>query len=122
MDPRKQALIQELMAEQEQQVPPGNPVADHYQKRADDLGTMAGTLMTGGGALAGLSLAEIVDGNPLALIPLLGAGVIGAGGGAGAQALGDMRQGTADMWFNRFGNNDPQQGPPGTPSGPAYRR
>lgn len=113
------ALLDELYAQDV--VPPGNPIADYYQQRADMLGTGEKAALGGAGLLGGIGLSELLDGNPLALLLLAGAGGSLAIG-AGQDSLGKERQATADMWFNRFGNNDPNQGLPGSPSGPAYRR
>lgn len=106
----------------QQQVPPGNPIAEYYGREARDLDTAAKGMAVGSGVVGGMSLVELLEGNPLALLGLIG----GAGGLAGAGGalhhMGQQRQGTADMWFNRFGSGDPNQGLPGSPSGPAYRR
>lgn len=109
------------LAAQQQQVPAGNPVADYYQGRADNLGTLAKTSAAGTGIVGGMGLSELFDMSPWALPLLLGAGGVAAYGGNVVQDQ-QARQGTADMWFNRFGSGDPNQGLPGTPSGPAYRR
>jgi hypothetical protein len=106
----------------EPQVPPGNPIAEHYQQSADDMGTAAGGMTAGAGVVGGLSLVELLEGNPAALIGLLGGGG-GLMAGAGMMhGKAQDAQGTADMWHNRFGSGDPNQGLPGTPSGPAWRK
>jgi hypothetical protein len=107
--------------QQQQQVPPGNPMTDYFDKRQMDAGTMGAAAGTVGVPLMGLSMGETLEGNPLGLLGvLMSAGLLQGGARNASDA---MRAGRgSDMWFNRFGNGDPNQGLPGTPSGPAYRR
>lgn len=114
-------LLAELFAQQQQQVPPGNPIAEHYDAAAKEQRQRAGFSGSVGPLIAGYGGLEAMEGNPLALLAML------LGGGVAASAPFDVagaakKQGTADMWANRFGANDGQQGLPGTPSGPAVRR
>jgi hypothetical protein len=116
------AKHQKLLDALNQQVPPGNPIADYLDKRAMQENAAGAIGGAGGGMVAGAGLLEMLEGNPLGLAMLLGGGAVG-----GHMAGQNFREGKdlstgSDMWTNRFGNGDPNQGMPGTPSGPAYRR
>jgi hypothetical protein len=110
------------MAQQQQQVPQGNPTAEYLQGRAvEEMGPWLGhkaaiapwmALGTGLGASGNLPAAAAT------VLPMLYHEYQSQ---QARQLQGEMGQGS-DMWFNRFGSGDPNQGLPGTPSGPAYRR
>lgn len=115
-------MLADLFAEPEQAVPPGNPVADYLGDRSALKSVEAAAMGGAGGATAGAGLGAMATGNiPLGLLMLLSGGASGLGAGLAANQAGRYAEGS-NMWANRFGNNDPNQGMPGTPSGPAWRR
>lgn len=102
-------------------VPDGNPIAEYLDQRSAQYGQTASDdynrfLWSGGLALGGAEVAP-----PLAAL----LGVLSLANGVKAAynkgQQGFMQDGS-DMWANRFGNGNPNQGMPGTPSGPAWRR
>lgn len=120
-DDNVKKLLAELFAQPQQQVPPGNPIADYLDNRAFESGTMSAAGAAAGVPMLGLGLGEALEGNPAGLLAaLLSSGVL-YGSASNAKDASRASKG-ADMWANKFGNGDPNQGMPGTPSGPAWRR
>jgi hypothetical protein len=122
MDQMEWEKLQMMLQQGQQQVPQGNPMADHFSGRAveyfgSSLGhraAIAPWMMAGtaAGAMGNLPA------SAASIIPMLYHEYQAQ---QARQRQGEMGQG-ADMWFNRFGTGDPNQGLPGSPSGPAYRR
>lgn len=107
---------------QQQQVPHGNPIADYLQGRAvDEMGSWLGhkaALAPWMFMGAGLGASGNIPAAAATVLPMLYHEYQSQ---QARQRQSEMGQGS-EMWFNRFGSGDPNQGLPGTPSGPGYRR
>jgi hypothetical protein len=120
MDER-QILAQLLMQGQGQGMGQGNSMPQYLEGRASDANSQGFYDM-----LQALAAGAMTPGA-MAINPGLGAGMAGVAGAKGYSALDNaaryyQNMGGADMWANRFGEGQPAQGLPGTPSGPAWRR
>lgn len=118
---QRQILAQLLMQGQGQGMGPGNDVPRYLDNRADAYGEKTDKALQGAGAYGIGSLAL----GGLTTPGSLGMGALGVNELIKALlANGRMNRAEngADMWANRFGEGQPAQGMPGTPSGPAWRR
>lgn len=119
MGPNKYAKIAQAL---EQQVPEGNPIADYLQGRAvDEFGnSLAHRAAIAPWMMAGTAAGAMgnLPASAATVAPMLYHEYQAQ---QARQRQGDMGRGS-DMWFNEFGTGNPNQGMPGTPSGPAYRR
>lgn len=116
---------------QQQQIPPGNPIAEYLLQREAEHMAEAEANDAAGGAKQGLGLATMLSGAALSpFSPAVGFPVIA--GGAATKLWGaldrynaannridaqDAAHG-ANMWEQQFGPADTNRGYPGTQSGP----